>query len=86
MFLDFYLLTLDPIGEMRKLYSYFGLTLTSETKAAWRNYTNNDPIRTKYGRHKYTMDDFNITKEDLAEEFKEYIEIMSKRINPKEIL
>ena len=86
MFLDFYLLTLDPIGEMRKVYSYLGLTLTSETEAAWRNYTKNDPIKTKYGRHKYTMDDFNITKEDLAEEFKEYIEIMSKRINPKEIL
>ena len=68
------------------MYTYFGLTLTPKTVEAWRNYTNNDPIKKKYAKHKYTMDRFNITKEELAEEFKEYIQIMSKRVDPKELL
>ena len=71
---------------MKKLYSYFGITLSRETEEAWRKYVDNDPVKTKYPKHKYTIEEFNITKEDLAEEFKEYIEIMSKRVDLKELL
>ena len=71
---------------MRKLYSYFGINLTPETESAWKRYLDNDPIKTKYGKHKYSMEQFNVTKEELAEEFKEYIDIMSKRADPKDIL
>ena len=40
---------LDPLGEMRKLYDYFGMTLTPETESAMMHYIYNDPKKTKYG-------------------------------------
>ena len=76
----------DPMGEMRKMYSYFGIELSSETEEAWTTYLNNDPIKKKYPKHKYTMADFNLTKEELAEEFREYIDRMSERVDPKILL
>ena len=74
------------MGEMKKLYSYFGIRLTPQTEEAWTHYLDNDPNKKKQAKHKYTMEEFNITKEELAEEFKEYIERMSKRVDPKELL
>ena len=71
---------------MRKLYAYFGITLTTETELAWKKYLDNDPKRKKYGSHKYTLEDYGLTKEGLAEEFKEYIEIMSRKVDLKDIL
>ena len=71
---------------MRKLYSYFGINLTMETESSWKRYLDNDPIKTKYGKHKYTMEQFNLTREELAQEFEEYIDIMSKRADAKDIL
>ena len=74
------------MGEMRKLYDYFGLKLTPQTEDAWKKYMDNDPKKKKYGKHKYTMEQYNVTKEDLAEEFKEYIQLMSKKYDTKDIL
>ena len=71
---------------MRKLYAYFGITLTAETELAWKRYLDNDPKKKKYGNHKYTLEEYGLTREILAEEFKEYIDIMSKKINLKDIL
>ena len=70
---------------MRKLYAYFRITLTAETEFAWKKYLDNDPKK-KYGSRNYTLEEYGLTREILAEEFKEYIDIMSKRINLKDIL
>ena len=77
---------LDPMGEMRKMYDYFGMTLTPQTESAMGHYMNNDPKKTVYGQHKYTLQEFGLTIDDLKEEFKEYIEMMSKTTKMEDII
>ena len=64
---------------MRKLYDFLGMTLTPASETAMRHYLENDPKKTKYGVHKYTMEQFSLTKKDLKEEFKEYIDFMTEQ-------
>ena len=71
---------------MRKLYDYFEMTLTPETESAMVHYLNNDPKKTTYGEHKYTLEEFGISVDDIKEEFKEYLEIMSKTTKLEDII
>ena len=68
---------------MRKMYDYFGMTMTLETELAMMNYMNNDPKKTTYGVHKYTLEEFGISMDEIKEEFKEYIEIYVCNCNTK---
>ena len=77
---------LDPLGEIRKMYDYFGMTLTPETESAMVHYMNNDPKKTTYGVHKYTLEEFGISVDEIKEDFKEYIEIMSKTTKLEDII
>ncbi len=62
---------------MRKLYAYFSMPLTAQTETNMRQYLENDPKKKEYGSHKYTLEGFGITVEDLKREFSEFIELMS---------
>ena len=73
------------MGEVRKLYDSLGLTLTPEAESAMISYLNNDPKKKVYGKHKYKQG-VHLPQEVLEEEFKEYIELMSKRVDCKEII
>ena len=77
---------LDPLGEMRKMYDYFGMTLTLDTELAMEYYMDNDPKKTTYGVHKYTLEQFGLTVDEIKEEFKEYIEIMLKTTKLEDIV
>ena len=77
---------LDPLAEMRKMYYYFGMTMTLETELAMDNYMNNDPKKTTYGVHKYTLEQFGLSVDEIKEEFKEYIEIMLKTTKLEDIV
>ena len=83
---NFFFTNLDPLDEMRKMYDYFGMTLTPQTESAIRNYLENDPKKTTYGAHKYTLEEFGISMDEIKEEFKEYIEIMSKTTKLEDII
>ena len=84
--IDSSFLVVDPIGEMRKMYDYFEMTLTPQTESAMSHYMDNDPKKTSYGQHKYTLEEFGLTKDILREEFKEYIDMMSKTTNVEDII
>ena len=71
---------------MRKMYDYFGMTLTPETESAMVHYMNNDPKKTTQGVHKFTLEEFGISMDEIKEEFKEYIEIMSKKSKLEDII
>ena len=71
---------------MRKMYDYFGMTLTPETESAMVHYMNNDPKKTTHGVHKFTLEEFGISMDEIKEEFKEYIEIMSKKSKLEDII
>ena len=60
------------------------MTLTPDTESAFRHYLENDPKKTKCGVHKFTMEQFGLTKKDLKEEFKEYIDFMTGKGFPEE--
>ena len=79
-----YLLT-DPMGEVRKLYDSIGMNLTPETESAMMSYLNNDPKKKVYGKHKYKQG-VHLPREVLEQEFKQYVELMSKRVDRNEIV
>ena len=68
------------------MYDYFGMTLTPETETAMVHYMNNDPKMTTHGVHKFTLEEFGISMDEIKEEFKEYIEIMSKKSKLEDII
>ena len=68
------------------MYDYFGMILTPETESAMVHYMNNDPKKTTYGVHKFTLEEFGISMGQIKEEFKEYIEIMSKKSKLEDII
>ncbi len=74
----------DPLGEVRKLYDFLRMTLTPDTESAFRHYLEDVPKNAKFRGHKYTMEQFDLTKEDLQGEFKEYIDHMIRKGFPEE--
>ena len=69
------------------MYDFLGMTLTPASEAAMRCYMENDPKKTQYGSHKYTLEQSGLKKEDIKEEFKEYIDFMTgKGFQEKDIL
>ena len=61
------------------------MDLTPEAESAMISYLNNDLKKKVYGKHKY-KEGVHLPREVLEEEFKEYIKLMSKRIDMKEII
>ena len=67
------------MGETRKLYDHFSLTLTPQAESAMQNYLENDTHKTRKPYKYSSLEDYGITREDLQSEFSEYIELMKKR-------
>ena len=70
-------LVADPLGEVKKMYNYFNISFTEDTERHLRKYLKNDPKKTKYGTHKYSMDKFQLTDKRLEREFAVYNSYMS---------
>ena len=75
----------DPLGEVRKLYDFLGMNLTPEAESAMISYLKNDPKKKVYGKHVYKKG-VHFSRQFIEEEFKEYINLMSKRVNRKDIV
>ena len=74
----------DPLGEMRRLYDIMDMNLSPKTEAGMAEYLENDKKKAK-AKHVY-KDGCHLPREVLEEEFKYYIEAMSKRVKKKEEL
>jgi hypothetical protein len=61
----------DPIGEIKKLYEHFDEPLTVEAQSRMTAYLANNP-QGKHGRHKYSLEEYGLTKEQVREHFREY--------------
>ncbi len=59
------------------MYSYFNINFTEDTERHLRKYLENDPKKTKYGVHRYSLSDFEITQDMLNREFAVYNSYMS---------
>ena len=73
------------MGEVRKLYDVLGMNLTPQVESAMIDYINNDPRKTVYGKHFYKKGP-SFSREFIETEFKEYIELMSKRAKQEDII
>ncbi|XP_023931315.1 uncharacterized protein LOC106161212 isoform X2 [Lingula anatina] len=68
----------SPLNVVRKIYSFFGLTLTALGVAKMTAYVEKHP-QNKYGRHKYALKRYKLTEEDVMEQHKEFVEFSKAR-------
>ena len=63
----------DPMQVVERIHTHFERPLTEAGYEAMSNYITNRP-REKFGKHKYTAEQFGFTEEEYAPLFKDYIE------------
>jgi len=65
----------DPIAAVKQVYDHFGWTLSKEALSRMQQYMADNP-RDKHGRHTYTLDQFGISREEVAAHYKTYIDYL----------
>jgi hypothetical protein len=63
----------DPIGEVEKIYTHFKEPLSDEARSAMQRYMADNP-KGKHGRHKYSLEDYGLSRAGVHERFAGYIE------------
>jgi hypothetical protein len=63
----------DPLGMVKRVYAKFELTLTPEAEQRMRAYLQNNR-QGKYGRHRYSLEEYGFTAENVHERYHEYME------------
>lgn len=63
----------DPIAMVKKIYEKFNLEYTEEFEQRMIVYIENNK-QGKYGRHKYSLEEYGLYAESLYQEFKEYMD------------
>lgn len=63
----------DPINEIRKLYAHFDEPLSSEAEQSMVRYLADNP-QGKHGKHKYSLEEYGLTREGVREAFRDYVE------------
>ncbi|CAF4063262.1 unnamed protein product [Rotaria sordida] len=61
----------DPIGVVQQIYDHFNLHFSDEMKMAMRNWLLENP-QGKQGRHKYSLSDFGLNREDIETRYADY--------------
>lgn len=72
----------DPIAMVKKIYQKFDLEYTKEFEQRMIVYLQNNK-QGKYGRHKYSLEEYGFDAESLYEEFREYMELYGFTIPDK---
>ena len=67
------------------MYDFLEMNLTPEAEAAMVSYLENDPKKKVYGKHVYKKG-VHLPRDVLEEEFKYYINEMSKRVKKKDLV
>ncbi len=68
---SYYDLVQDPIGEVERIYARAGMDLTSEAHAAM-DASRKVNKQHKYGRHKYALEDFGMSRDDVESRVARY--------------
>jgi len=64
----------DPIAMVKKIYKKFDLEYTEEFEERMKVYLENNR-QGKYGRHKYSLEEYGFNTESLHEEYQEYMNL-----------
>jgi hypothetical protein len=63
----------DPIAMVKRIYRKFDLEYTEEFEERMRVYLENNK-QGKYGRHKYSLEEYGFKRESIYQEYKDYME------------
>jgi hypothetical protein len=63
----------DPVASVKRIYERFGVDLTEEAERRLDRWQAENP-RGKHGAHRYSVGEFGITEEAIAERFAAYVE------------
>ncbi|MBW2367722.1 MAG: sulfotransferase [Deltaproteobacteria bacterium] len=63
----------NPIAMVKKIYKKFNLEYTKEFEEKMRVYLENNK-QGKYGRHKYSLEEYGFNAEGIYQEYKDYME------------
>lgn len=58
----------DPVGTVRTIYQHYSMPFTAEFETRMRNWLRDHP-QNRYGRHAYSLEQFGLTPEAVAERF-----------------
>jgi hypothetical protein len=61
----------DPIEAVKKIYSHFAYTYTDEFETLMKRYIEENR-QNKFGRHRYTLEQFDLDRADLEHRFENY--------------
>jgi hypothetical protein len=61
----------DPMGTVRSIYEFFGLTLSAESAGRMEAYLAGNPAG-KHGEHRYTPEQFGMNEQMIRRAFKDY--------------
>ncbi len=62
-----------PLETFEKVYAHIGLPLTAELKARLEEY-NRSNAPGKFGTHRYTLDEYGLTEQEVRTAFRDYID------------
>ncbi len=66
----------DPMGTVRRIYENFGEPLTPHAETAMQAFLAGNP-KGKHGKHEYDLAEFGLTRNQVRQEFADYIERFS---------
>ena len=64
-------LVTDPLKQVRQIYDFLGLSLSSETEAQMQGWIDANP-RNRLGRHRYRVEDFGLVPGEIDERLAGY--------------
>jgi hypothetical protein len=63
----------DPVALVKRVYQKFGLEYTEEFEERMKVYLRNNK-QGKYGRHKYSLEEYGFSGEHVYQKYKDYME------------
>ncbi len=63
----------DPLGQVERLYDHFGWDFNADVKKRMEDFMKNNP-RDKHGTHRYTLEMFGLTQEEVRQRFSHYMQ------------
>ena len=75
----------DPMGEVRRLYDFLEMDLTPKVETAMSSCISNEFKIGSYQKPVLEQSE-NFSRDSVEKDFKEYLDLMSKRVNRKYLI
>ena len=72
----------DQMACVDTIYQYFGWSLDDTSRSRMQSFLASNP-KGKHGSHEYSLEDFNLSQEEITKEFKDYYSFLEKMSHEK---